>query len=177
MRRIMLWLLMCLVAAGIVGVYSLHATVPDSVRKALKERFRLSRVAVESELVEGRVFNPSMILILQAEGVPTKKLRVVQHLPKWPRFHVRDYAPVIIDADGRLTADPGDFTLVRGTRLVVLDLKIKADRIHLFTHTLHPVRLADGKAVYGCTEFIFPFEAGARERGDPRPFKDESSNG
>lgn len=177
MRRIMLWLLMCLVAAGIVGVYPLHATVPDSVRKALKERFRLSRVAVESELIEGRVFNPGTILILQADGVPAKRFRVVQHLqlfvfekslqPKWTRVHVRDYAPVIIDADGRLTAGPGDFTLARGTRLVVFDLKIKADRIRLFTHTLDPVRLADGKAVYGCTEFIFPFDVRALERDDP----------
>jgi hypothetical protein len=161
MRRIMLWLLMCLVAAGIVGVYPLHATVPGSVRKALKERFRLSHVVVESELIEGRVFNPSTILILQTDGVPAKKFRVIQHLPKWPRFHGRDYAPVIIDADGRLTADPGDYTLVRGTRLVVLDLRFKADRIHLFTHMLNPPRLADGKAVSGCTEFIFPFEAGS----------------
>jgi hypothetical protein len=80
MRRIMLWLLMCLVAVAIVGVYPLHAAVPDSVRKALEERFRLSRVAVENELIEGRVFKPGIILILRADGVPAKRFRVVQHL-------------------------------------------------------------------------------------------------
>jgi len=60
MRRIMFWLLMCLVAAGIVGMSPLHAAVPDAVRKALDERFRLSRVAVEMvadspSVLEGRL--------------------------------------------------------------------------------------------------------------------------
>jgi hypothetical protein len=177
MRRMMLWLVMCLMAAGMVGVYPLHATVPDAVCKALKERFRLSRVAVDNELVEGRVFDPRTILILQADGVPAKRFRVAQHLqlsgfekslrPQWTRLHVRDYAPVTIAADGRLTADPGDFALVRGTRLVVLDLKVKADRVHLFIHTLEPVWVTDGKAVYGCTEFIFPLDVSVPERSDP----------
>jgi hypothetical protein len=178
MRRIMSWLLLCLVAAGIIGMSPLHAAVPDAVRKALDERFRLSRVAVESELIEGRIFNPGTILVLQANGVPAKRSRVVWRLeplfvfdkslrPKWVRFHVPDYAPVTIAADGRLTAGPGDFALVRGTRLVVLDLQVKADRVHLFTHTLEPVRLADGKAVYGCTEFVFPFEANVLAQRDP----------
>jgi len=178
MRRMMSWLVMCLMAAGMVGVYPLHATAPDAVRKALKERFRLSRVTVDNELVEGRVFNPGTILILQADGVPAKRFRVVWHLQplfvfekglrqQWTRVHVRDYAPVTISADGRLTADPGDFTLVRGARLVVLDLKVKADRVRLFTHTLEPVWVADGKAVYGCTEFIFPLDVSVPERSDP----------
>jgi hypothetical protein len=63
MRRMMSWPLMCLVAAGIVGMSPLHAAVPDAVRKALDERFRLSRVAVESELIEGRIFNPGTIFL------------------------------------------------------------------------------------------------------------------
>jgi hypothetical protein len=177
MRRTMLWLVMCLMAAGMVGVYPLHATVPNAVCKALKERFRLSRVAVDNERVQGRVFNPGTILILQADGVPAKRFRVAQYFqpfvfdksvrPQWTRVHVRDYAPVTIAADGRLTADPGDFALVRGTRLMVLDLKVKADRVHLFTHTLEPVWVTDGKAVYGCTEFIFPLDVGVPERSNP----------
>jgi hypothetical protein len=178
MRRMMIWLLLCLMAAGSVGLYPLHAEVPDTVRVALEERFRLSRVAVESEPIEGRVFNPGTILTLQADRVPAKRFRVVWRLeplfvveksprPKWVRFHVPDYAPVSIAADGLLTAGPGDFSLARGTRLVVLDLQVKADRVHLFTHTLKPVRLADGKGVYGCTEFVFPFEANVLAQRDP----------
>ena len=46
--------------------------------------------------------------------------------------------------------------------MVALDLKVGADEVRLFTHTLEPVRLADGKAVYGCTEFVFRFEPGTR---------------
>jgi hypothetical protein len=167
-------------ATGMVWVSPSQATVPDAVRKALQERFRLSRLAVEGE--EGRVLNPGTILVLQADGVPAKKLRVVRRLqlsvfekgfrPQWTRFHVPEYAPVTIAADGRLTAASADFTLPKGTRLVVLDLKVKADRVHLLTHTLEPVRLADEKAVYGCTEFIFPFDAGVLARGDPFAIQD-----
>ncbi|MGH8071407.1 MAG: hypothetical protein ACRERE_40505 [Candidatus Entotheonellia bacterium] len=173
MRRMMLALLMGLMAAGIVWVNPAHATVPDAVRKALQERFRLSRVAEHGEVVEGRVFNPGTILILQADRIPAKQFRVFRDMSKSPRLHhLRDYAPVTIAADGRLTAAPADFTLNKGTRLVVLDLNVKADRVHLFTHTLEPVRLADGKAGYGCTEFIFPFDPGALEQGDPFAIQD-----
>src|SRR5512132_3935813 len=95
MRRTMLWLLMCLMAAGMVGVYPLHATAPNAVCKALKERFRLSRVAVDNERVQGRVFNPGTILSLQADSVPAKRFRVAQYFqpfvfdnsvrPQWTR--------------------------------------------------------------------------------------------
>jgi hypothetical protein len=81
--------------------------------------------------------------------------------------HVGDYARVEIAEDGRLTAAPADLTLGRGTRLVVLDLKVKTDGVHLFTHTLEPVRLPDGKAVYGCTEIVFVSNTGALDRDDP----------
>ena len=173
MRRMMLALLLCLMAAGIVWVNPAHATVPDAVRKALRERFRLSRVAVDSKPVEGRVFNPGTILILQADRIPAKQFRVFQDMSKSPRLHHRrEYAPVTIAADGRLTAAPADFMLNKGTQLVVLDLHVEADRVHLLTHTLEPVRLADGKAGYGCTEFIFPFEAGVLARGDPFAIQD-----
>jgi hypothetical protein len=80
---------------------------------------------------------------------------------------VGDYARVEIAEDGRLTAAPADLTLGRGTRLVVLDLKVKTDGVHLFTHTLEPVRLPDGKAVYGCTEIVFVSNTGALDRDDP----------
>jgi hypothetical protein len=166
MGRIALSLIFFLTAAGVVWDAPVHAAVPDAVRKALKEHFQLSRVAVESELIEGRVFNPRTVLLLQADGIPAKTFRVVQHLPKWPRFHVRDYAPVIIAEDGQVTAGPGDFSVGKGTRLVVLDLKITAGQVHLFTHTLEPIRQTDGKASYGCTEFIFRFSAAELERAN-----------
>jgi hypothetical protein len=36
----------------------------------------------------------------------------------------------------------------------------------VFTHTLAPVPLPDGKTAYGCTEFVFPLDATVRDRGD-----------
>ncbi|MGH8071415.1 MAG: hypothetical protein ACRERE_40545 [Candidatus Entotheonellia bacterium] len=166
MGRMALSLIIFLTAAGVVWEAPVHAAVPDSVRKALKEHFQLSRVAVESELVAGRVFNPRTVLLLQADGIPAKTFRVVQHLPKWPRFHGRDDAPVTIAEDGQVPAGPGDFSVGKGTRLVVLDLKNTVDRVQRFTHTLEPVRRTDGKASDGRTEFIFPFTAGELERAD-----------
>ena len=91
---------------------------------------------------------------------------MVQTNTKSPRFHVRDYAQVEIGQDGRLTAALADFSLAKGSQLVVLDLKVGSDEGRLFTHTLEPVQLADGKAVYGCAEFVFRFEPGALDRGD-----------
>jgi hypothetical protein len=152
---------------GILIEGCIHAADPDTTRHALHERFRQSRVVVEHPRIEGRVFDSGTVVILRAEEIPAKKFRVVQHTPKLPRFHVRDYAQVTIDEDGRIMAAPADFTLDKATRLVVYDLKVKADQVHLLTHTFDPIRLADGTAVYGCTEFIFPLGSGTLSRGDP----------
>jgi hypothetical protein len=167
MRYIVLSEATFFIMAGVLLAGCIQAGVSDPVRNALGERFRLSRIEVQNPRIEGQVFDPGAVLALQADGVPAKRLRMIQQVSKFPRrFHVRDYAPVEIAADGRVTAAPGDFTLSRGTRLVVLDLKTEADRVRLFTHTLEPVRLAKGEAVYGCTEFVFLFAAGTLERGD-----------
>ena len=77
-----------------------------------------------------------------------------------------DYAEVTVGRDGSLTAGSSDFTLPKGTRLVVLDLKVETDRVRVFTHTLAAVPLSGGKTAYGCTEFMLPLDATARDRGD-----------
>jgi hypothetical protein len=38
--------------------------------------------------------------------------------------------------------------------------------VRLFTHTLDPVRLADGPTTHGCTEFVFTLDPTTAERGD-----------
>jgi len=110
------------------------------------------------------------VLILQPDRIPAKQFRVFQDTTKSPRLHhLRDYARVEVAPDGHLTAGPGDFLLMQGTRLVVLDLQVKADRVHLWTHTLEPVETEQtehGKEVYGCTEFVFFFHASVLEQGD-----------
>jgi len=138
----------------------------DAIRRGLQERLRPSHMEVANPALEGYVFKPGAVLVLQAEGAPAKKLRVIQANTKSPRFHVRDYAEVTVATDGSLKASPGDFTLPKGTRLSVLDLKVEKDRVRVFAHTLAPVLLPDGKTAYGCTEFVFPLDATVRDRGD-----------
>ena len=36
----------------------------------------------------------------------------------------------------------------------------------MFTHTLDPVQLPDGKTAHGCTEFIFVFDPATLARAD-----------
>ena len=138
----------------------------DAILRGLQERLRPSHMEVANPTLEGYVFKPGAVVVLQAESVPAKKLRVIQANTKSPRFHVPDYAEVTVGRDRSLTAGSGDFTLVKGTRLVVLDLKVEKDRVRVFTHTLAAVPLPGGKTAYGCTEFMFPLDATARDRAD-----------
>ncbi len=171
MRRMMspfvLWLL-----AGIVAVLSGCASPLDSTRKTLKERYRLSSIYVQIPRSEGHIAVRGTVLAVQAEGVPAKKLRVVQ-ANKSPRLHFGDYALIEIAPDGRLTATPGEFMLPKGTPLVVLDLKVEKDRVRLFTHTLVRIPLVDGPPVYGCTEFVFRADPDLLAHGDVGVLQDQ----
>jgi hypothetical protein len=142
-----------------------HAADTEAIQHALQERYQPSRMDVSNRALEGHISKPGSVLLLQADA-PAQALRFVQLNTKSPRFHVRDYARVTVAQDGALTAGKGDFTLPKGTRLGVLDVKVDRDQVHVFTHTLEPVRLADGKSAYGCTEFVFPLDPGARNRAD-----------
>ncbi len=76
-----------------------------------------------------------------------------------PAVHVMDFAILEMTATGRVVAKPGPLSLDAGTRLVVLDVLVKGDRVHLLTHTADPIRGAPGAGpVYGCTEFVFRIE-------------------
>lgn len=135
------------------------------LRDALKQRYPLSRIEVQSRPNEGAVIERGAILTLEADGVPAKRLRIIQANTKSPRFHVHDYARIEIAEGGVLRAGQGDFTLAKGTRLVVLDLKVEAGGVRLFTHTTEPVALPGGGSAYGCAEFVFRF-GGTPERPD-----------
>ena len=163
MYRFMLFLLVASTAVS-ASVSAGHAA--SSLRDALGDRFTLSRIDVGNPSDEGRVVKKGTIVVLQADGVPANALRSVQLNTKSPRFHVRDYARMEVAKDGRVTATPGATSLTKGTRLVVLDLKVSGDRVRLFTHTLEPVRLPSGKAAHGCTEFVFDFDPATLDRAD-----------
>ena len=153
-----------------LAVFSLsapsHAATPTWVRESLNERYLRSYVEIHGEPGAGAVFGRGAVLILQAEAVPALPFQLTAPTTKSPRFHIPAFAPVEIGVDGRLIARPAPLTLAKGTRLVVLDLKVEADRVRLFTHTLAPLSVANDTGVYGCTEFIFRFAPAVLERGD-----------
>ena len=155
LQRVMTFLMVFGLSVGLLP-RSAYSGDGDAIRRGLQERLRPSRMEVGNPALEGYVFKPGAVVVLQAESAPAKKLRVIQANTKSPRFHVPDYAEVTVGRDGSLTAGSGDFTLSKGTRLVVLDLKAEPDRIRLFTHTADPI-VVGGKPVYGCTEFVFRF--------------------
>ncbi len=166
MLRLALFIFMAfsVVAGSLPGLA--HAGDAEAIRQSLKARYQSSRMEVGNPALEGQVSARGSILVLQADRAPAKKLRFVQLNTKSPRFHVSDYAKVMVARDGTLVGDPGDLTLPKGTRLRVLDLKVDRDQVHIFTHTAAPILLGDGKTAYGCTEFVFSLDPGVGRRGD-----------
>lgn len=171
MRRMMSPFVLGLLT-GVVAVVSGCASPLDSTRNTLKERYRLSSIYVQIPRSEGHIAVRGTVLAVQVEGVPAKKLRVAQG-NKSPRLHFGDYALIEIVPEGRLTATPAEFMLPKGTRLVVLGLKVEKDRVRLFTHTLVRVPAADSQAVYGCTEFVFRADPDLLARGDVAALEDQ----
>lgn len=159
-------MLLALAVVTTLGVSISTGQASSGLRDTLTDRFRLSRIEVQNPGVEGHVMKQGTVLRLQRDGMPANVLRTVQANTKSPRFHVRDYARVEVRQDGQLTLTPGALSLTKGTPLVVLDVKVDPDRVHLFTHTLDPVRLPDGRAAYGCTEFVFIFDPATLHQED-----------
>lgn len=148
------------------------AAAGDNLEAALKERYPISRIEVQNSGAEGTVYRPATVLTLEADGVPAKMLRVTQLNPKSPRFHVHDFARVDVDSAGHVIGAPADGQLARGTRLVVFNVKVEHDRVRIFTHTLEHIRLADGRPVYGCTEFRFRIPSGKAQAEDSTAVED-----
>ena len=141
--------------------------VSEPVRDALTERFTLSRI--EAPSIGGQRLSLGVTLMLQTDGIPAKPLRITQPNPKLPRVHAGDYALVEVAQDGSATTGSEELRLARGTRFAVLDLKLDADRIRLFTHTIEPVLQTEGRPIHGCTEFVFRFAPAILQGNDPAP--------
>ncbi len=156
----LLMALLSTVVAGVAGAETARETA-----QSLKARYPLSTIEVGNVSNLGVVAKKGLVLRLEADA-PALRIRFVQANTKSPRFHVRDYARVEVIGDRIVSVERGDFTLPKGTRVVVLDLKVESDRVQLFTHTVEPLRLPDGKAAYGCTEFVFHFEPSILAQGD-----------
>lgn len=132
------------------------ASPGEVLERALSQRYQPSRIEVDDRAHRGMVRRQGALLTLALGAVPGQPFRVVQHDPTSPVYHVMEYARFEVMADGRVRADPAPLVLPSGTRLVVLDVRVRGDRVHVFTHTAEPLRMSSGGAsAYGCTEFIF----------------------
>lgn len=175
MRLVML--LIVSFALGTVGAGLMPASATaGGLEDALRQRYALSRIEIENDRRQGAVTRRGAVLVLQEDGIPANELRVFRPMVHNPRSyihnparHLHNYARVEVGPSGVRTEEAGAFRLPRGTRLVVLDLRTEADRIRVFTHTAEPVSAAPGKAVYGCTEFVFRLEPGLLQGRDPAP--------
>jgi hypothetical protein len=136
------------------------------LRTALKQVYERSTIEVQAKAVEGRVARRGTLLRLEADGVPAKAFRVVQANTKSPRFHVLDYALVEVASDRLVTVEPGELQLPRGTELVILDMKVNRDAVRQLTHTSKPARYADGRAAYGCIEFVLRLDSSTMAAAD-----------
>ena len=166
MYRLIVFVLAIATAVGATLGVSAGVGEASALRDALTERFRVSRIDVQGPAVEGHVVTKGTVLRLRHDGVPANVLRSIQANTKSPRFHVRDYARVEVRQDGLHPFAPGVLSLTKGTQIVILDVKVDADRVRLFTHTLEPVPMPSGRAGYGCTEFVFVFDPDTLQRAD-----------
>src|SRR3989442_12824708 len=91
LQRVMTFLMVFGLSVGLLP-RSAYSGDGDAIRRGLQERLRPSRMEVGNPALEGYVFKPGAVVVLQAESAPAKKLRVIQANTKSPRFHVPDYA-------------------------------------------------------------------------------------
>jgi hypothetical protein len=99
------------------------------------------------------------------DGVPARPFRVVQGGATSSWSHVMDFAQVEVSSDGSSQSDAGQLRLRKGTRLVVLDIALLGNRVHLLTHTADPLPGLTGEPVFGCTEFVFAVEPAVARAG------------
>jgi hypothetical protein len=125
--------LLLAVAATLLGVLSVGvaaASAPAEFRDELKRLDKPSSILIENSRGDGAVLRQGAVLTVQADGLPANPFSTItpqvnspeSHIPNFSR-HRRNYARVDIGTDGKVAAERGAFTLARGTRLVILDLK------------------------------------------------------
>lgn len=144
--------------AGVPPVSGVEAA--ESLQDALYRRYQPSRIEIADPTGRGTVSRRGKVLVLLADGVPAKPFRVVQATPKSPLLHVMDFARIEMSPDASSRAEAGPLRLDKGTRLVVLDVALEGNRVHLLTHTADPLPGPPrAEPMYGCTEFVFDLES------------------
>ena len=147
-----------------------RASADETLETQLYRRFEPSRIEIRDPSHRGEIVRQGKLLILVGDAVPAKPFRVMQANPAAPILHVMDFAHVDVKADGRVLAEPGPFVIPQGSRVVVLEVKVRGDRVHLLTHTAEPLSTPwQGQPAYGCTEFTFQVPATVLAGGDAEP--------
>jgi hypothetical protein len=100
---------------------------------ALYRKFAPSWIEIAQPGRQGVVTRQGRLIVLAIDGIPAMPFRVTRGGSGSPAVHVMDVAVVEVTATGIVGARPGPLTLDAGTRLVVLDIQVKRDRVHLLT--------------------------------------------
>lgn len=143
------------------------AVARPGVADELERHFQRSRIEIQNQKYRGTVTRSGRVLTVAFDGATAKRFRVAQTNTKSPAFHVIDYARVDVMPDRRIGAEPAPLVLPRGTRVVILDMRLRGEQLRLKTHTAAALaRAMDGSDVFGCTEFVFTLEPELVARGD-----------
>jgi len=126
---------------------------PGELARAVSQRFRLAQIETEHLEHAGTETRRGASVTLVA-SVPTKPFRLVQVAGSHPTpQHVTDFARINIAAGGAVQTES---TLPAGAD--VLDVRVGLDAVHLVAVAPLLVSLEGGDAIYGCAEFVFPFD-------------------
>ena len=161
-----------LIVTTAMGFVSLAcaAVRDDRIPTALYQRFQPSRIEMQDPAHSGMVVRQGQVLTLMTDGVSAKPFRVTRKDSSAPAVHVMEFARVDVAADGRIRAEAGGLAVPKGTRMVVLDVGVIGERVHLLAHTAEPLAAAPGGApAYGCIEFVFPIPRTVLQGGDVGP--------
>jgi len=142
----------------------------ERIQMALSRRFQPSAIEIQDPIHRGMVVRQGQVLTLMAGGISAKPLRVTRPDRHGSIGHVMEFARVDVGTDGRIRAEAGELPVPKGTRIVVLDINVIGDRVHLLAHTADPLVAASrGGPAYGCAEFVYQIPRSVVQGGDPEP--------
>ena len=165
-RRVPIAVLIVMASAVLIS----EACGADGLEAQLYRRFQPSRIEIENPAHRGMIVRQGQLLTLTGDSVPAKPFRVMRANPASPSSHVMEFARVEVRVDGGVDAEHGPLVIPKGSTLVVLDVKLKGDQVHLLTHTAESLHTpTGGDAGYGCTEFVFQVPSSVLKGGDTEP--------
>lgn len=146
------------------------ADAPAALEQALNRRFPAAGIELQGPGHLGAVVRKGKVLTVIMDGAPAKPFHVMRADPRSANVHVMDFARIEVTADAGVHADPAPLVMPKGTRVVVLGVRVSGDRVHFLTHSTEPLPTPwRGSPAYGCTEFTFHVPATVLAGGDAKP--------